>query len=504
MDYHWNFYADCLHHQWTGIAVIDSATVSRQHLTIEVLPVKADYYSRLNKRSRVVITDLKTKCGSKIDGERFNDQAVNLQGDGPFLLQIGRCRELFTIQWVNVALSVDVASVLPDSSSEIPSRRGRHIDSDPRWVDLRDKVLPADVKLIREFIAQTTTHVVQTKRLSDWTLQALLSSKHIIAPSFIDAIAYNTTPHDKNDPNSTCPLEEDFDGSFPLPEFYLPGPSTGGRDLPEKALLPNIKRENLFQGYTIIFAEEKRFLEFLPIITTGHGKALLFDNGQAHVTGREIVNYMQSIASRKNITLDEHSKIALFELDKGNAERSNWAEKVEAEVMKMTGLKPVNPDMLLNSVIKSDASVLIQAAPPEEKIGETPEPEPEPVLEDHPEPLASHQENSEMSREVPMQSRSKRPREIDSEPMPPPKKPGRIPISQQQIQFQSQSDIPPSKRPRVREFTSRVNTFTLDDDEEFASAPSDDEDEQEAMLVFIFLCTTYNCVKVLTVIGCNS
>ncbi|KAI5306959.1 hypothetical protein KEM56_006110 [Ascosphaera pollenicola] len=472
-----------------GIAVIDNPSVTREHLLLEVLPVKADYYSRTTRKTRVLITDKRSKCGTFLDRQLVpKGETVELQGNGPFMLQIGKYPDLFTIQWVDVVLSLNVDSVLSNSST-----KGRFIESDPQFIGLRDKVAPADIKLIREFISEVTTHVVQTRRVTDWTIPALLKCKRIVNPSFIDALAHAITPADVNDPNSRCPLEKDFDGSFPLADEYPPERKTGQNDIPDKALFPDHRRRNMFEGYTFIFTEETQFLRLLSAITTGHGKALLYEINEGHVTGREVFDYMQSIAQKKKMKLDQYSKIALVELDKSDHETANWAERVETEVMQLSRLQPVKLDLFLQAVIKCDPSMLIQTVQPEQ-VEETPEPDV--IAAERPPSLLSDRGNDQIE-ETAIPRRIKRPLDIQSESMPPPEKPQRLPTRQSQLQSQSQSQIqsqpqadlerstsvplPPSKRPRVREYTGRVDTFALDDDEDFAPPPSDDDDG-EALL----------------------
>ncbi|KAI5285064.1 hypothetical protein KEM54_000864, partial [Ascosphaera aggregata] len=474
-----------------SIAVIESVTVSRKHLTLEVLPVKPDYCARATKKTRVFVTDLNTKCGSRLNGKPIRNQTVELEGNGPFMLQVGRYEDIFTIQWIDVVLSLDVSSVLSKShtrgtdsdASEDPSVRGRFIESDPQYIDLRAKLTPADVKLILDYLPGVTTHVLQTQRNSKWTLQALIDGVHIVSPAFVDAIAYATTPANVEDPYSHCPMEDDFDGSFPLPDFYLPAKTNDELAIPDIAMMKDQKRRNMFEGYTFVFTDERRFTELLPAITTGHGKAVLFEVQKGHISGREVADYMRSLAERKGVQLDRDSKIALVELDKADADTAAWAYKTEKGIMRLTGLKPIKPTDFLRAAITSDSNILLQTIETE-RVEETPEPE---VTRLEMSPVA--QSNVSDERDYTSASAQlKRPREIDGRDFLP--RQGKASQSESPDYhtplLQSQSHVGetissprPRKRPRVREFKSRANTFALDDDdEEFAPPPGAQEDTE--------------------------
>ncbi|KAI5299374.1 hypothetical protein KEM55_002229 [Ascosphaera atra] len=206
------------------VALVDNPTVSRRHLTLTISSVKPGYSSRVHRRTKVTVSDLATKCGTRIDDMRIKGQDLELNGDGPFKIFIGRCPEAFTLEWVDVVLSVD-RSILErqGAAQEEGNGGGRNPTNNDAYLSLRGKLEPLDIKLVTEYLPNRTTHVVQATRDShQWTLEALLGAKYIVDASFIDAITYATTPASVDDPHSHCPLEEDYDGNWPDAMGHVP------------------------------------------------------------------------------------------------------------------------------------------------------------------------------------------------------------------------------------------------------------------------------------------
>ncbi|KAI5296277.1 hypothetical protein KEM52_004667 [Ascosphaera acerosa] len=470
-----------------SIAVVDSVTVSRKHLTIEVLPAEDGSHSNAGKRTRVLITDLNTKCGSRFDGRFIRNETVELDGEGPFALQVGRSDETYTVHWVNVVISVDTPSVAAKSPRpELDqTTEGQKSHQAPRpdqqqYDRLWRRLAPADVTVVAEYLPGVTTHVLQDRRMSPWTMQALIEGARIISPAFVDAIEYAAAPANVGDPYSHCPLEDDFDGSFPAAEMYMPGRQAGERPaISDRALLVNLRRHVVFEGYTFVFTNEGQFTTMLPAITSGHGKAALHEVQEGPNAAEQLVNFVRSIAQKKGAHLDQNASVALLELAKSSEQLTAWAKTVERDFTRLAGLKPVTLEALAEAVVHCDATRLIEPVETE-RVQETPEPE---VTELPSSPVLAAV-NAKEGADTTHAVRSKRARDDVTTPAAdtPVKSAGAVTLENQPPSDTDLAAGRPNKRLRVRQFRSRVDTFAVISDDELAPPPPLDVDQSVSVL----------------------
>ncbi|KAL5348974.1 RNA methyltransferase tRNA(m5U54)methyltransferase [Pseudogymnoascus australis] len=162
------------------------------------------------------------------------------------------------------------------------------------FVELLERL---DIKVLVEYVHQSTTHVVAKKRNTSKGLQALINGKHIVDHSFIDAIVNVTTA----DPGAESALESDFDSNWPKELDHLPPKGPEQTDRPSSSYLPDPTRLTIFEGYTFVFYEQSQFDNLIAPITNGKGKALLHQANPASTTAEEFVRYVKNVAGEKGV-----------------------------------------------------------------------------------------------------------------------------------------------------------------------------------------------------------
>ncbi|EDN04251.1 predicted protein [Histoplasma mississippiense (nom. inval.)] len=275
---------------------IDNVTISRQHLVIEVGQVKPGDGLHVHAKSRLKVTDQKTKCGTIIDGEPIKGLSKELNKD-EHVIQIGKYPHPLRIKWHPVVLSFSLPSKTNDPISQA-----------------RSSLEELDIKTVVPYVVGKTTHVVQNKRNTSKGLQALINGRHIVQKSYIEAIVYAAAPGDLESEEALCPLEEDFDAFWPDPTQYLP---------------PRGKEPS------------RRFDDLQGPITNGHGKALLYEIERGRTTAEDIVNYMKQVAGNKGLgNFDGSGGVILVQFRKAD-EHCDWDIEIESRVASLTGQKIV-------------------------------------------------------------------------------------------------------------------------------------------------------------------
>ncbi|KMP06513.1 hypothetical protein CIRG_06194 [Coccidioides immitis RMSCC 2394] len=156
---------------------INSATISRHHLVIEVGRVQQGDGVHIHARSKLTLTDQKSKCGTVIDGETIKGTSKELSGRDEYSVVLGRYPHPLKIKWCPVVLSFSFGSQEEDPL----------IHAQSRLEDL-------DIKTILPYIVDKTTHVVQKKRNTAKGLQALINGKHIVDPAYIEHLVSDEAP----------------------------------------------------------------------------------------------------------------------------------------------------------------------------------------------------------------------------------------------------------------------------------------------------------------------
>ena len=261
------------------IQYINNKSVSRKHLTIEVDLPKPGDSSKIHTRSKIKVTD-GSKIGTTVNGDKFSQETKVLDGK-EYTIKLGHYEHLFHLFWHPVTLS------FPGSSSK---KKG------DGYAAVKERLEQTDIKLINEYVSNETTHAIAKKRNTPAALQALLQARWVVTDGFADALA-NAVGRSSAD--GTSLLEERFDGNWPNEENYLVPTGTEPRPRPDDVLIPNLSRAEVFHNYVFVFLTQSQFDNLLPVITTGGGKALLWEVELGVSQVEEVVEHVKEVAGHK-------------------------------------------------------------------------------------------------------------------------------------------------------------------------------------------------------------
>ncbi|KAL2826531.1 DNA damage response protein RcaA [Aspergillus pseudoustus] len=324
--------------------IIKNGSVSRKHLVIEVSPVEAGNSGRVHARSNISITDLSTKFGTHLDGERIpGDESRKLTGE-EHEIQLGNHQPLLRIKWEPIVLTFSFST--KDSKTKKP------------LAGFRSKLEDLDIKVIDEYL-DATTHVVQTKRNTAKGLQALTNGKYIVNESFVDALVYAATPSDLENLESASPLETDFDGSWPDAAHHLPPPGKEGNDFANDSFAPNPDRVNVFEGYTFVFGDKSQYDTLHRPITNGHGKSLLYQVKDGVTTADEMVQFMTNTAGFKGLEADrDNGPGGVVHVRYRSKAQAQWSIELSNQIALLTDQRVIEQNEFINAILRNDASIL--------------------------------------------------------------------------------------------------------------------------------------------------
>ncbi|ERF76581.1 hypothetical protein EPUS_05854 [Endocarpon pusillum Z07020] len=330
---------------------IDHKGVSRRQCVIEVEKVKPGDGSLLHTRSKIIVTDENSRSGTYVDGKLLKGASQELKSLQHHL-KLGAYPYILTIKWQPVCLSFFLTSKEKKSP-------------DPLRVK-RDLLEPLDIKTIQPFVSNQTTHVVATKRNTVPGLQALISGKHIVDHSYVDALVFAATPDDLEEDENLSPLEQDFDAAWPDPVPHLPPQGREPTEKPPESYSPDSTRENVFEGWTFVFLEPGQYETLLPAITTGHGKGLLYNLEPGKTTAEDVVTYMRNAAGEKGVgsfsqSTNEGGVIMVKPTLK--KEWLQWGDELANEVALKLDQKYIDQADFLDAILGNDAASLRKAVP---------------------------------------------------------------------------------------------------------------------------------------------
>jgi Second BRCT domain on Nijmegen syndrome breakage protein/FHA domain len=330
---------------------IDHKGVSRRQCVIEVDKVKPGDGSLLHSRSNVTVTDEKSKAGTQIDGKLLKGTSQELKNTEHHL-KLGAYPHTLTIRWQPVCLSFFLTSKEKKNADALGPKRAL--------------LEPFDIKIVQPFVSNQTTHVVATKRNTVPGLQALITGKYIVDNSYIDALVFATTPEDLEGDENLSPLEKDFDAAWPDPRQHLPPKGREPTSKPSESYAPNIARENVFEGWTFVFLDPGQYESILPVITTGHGKALLYTLEAGRTIADDVVTYMRNAAGEKGFgsfdpSTDAGGVIMIKPTLKGDI--SKLGDELANEVALKLDQKYIDQADFLDAILGNDAAPLRKAVP---------------------------------------------------------------------------------------------------------------------------------------------
>jgi nijmegen breakage syndrome protein 1 len=223
---------------------------------------------------------------------------------------------------------------------------------------LHENLEPLDIKVLVDYIRESTTHVIARKRNISKCLQALINGKYIVDHTFIDAIISVT--QSKNDEIS--PLESDFESNWPNELENLPPRGSEPTDRSSDAYAPDPARQDIFDGYTFIFCDQSQFENLLGPITNGRGKALLRQVDPSTTKLEDFIRYVKDVAGEKGLGEFEDGSegkgvvVVRYQPAKGPA--SDWYADFARLVALSLDHRLVEQNEFLDATLNNDASVL--------------------------------------------------------------------------------------------------------------------------------------------------
>jgi Second BRCT domain on Nijmegen syndrome breakage protein len=228
----------------------------------------------------------------------------------------------------------------------------------------QDRVRSWGIKAIGDFIPGATTHVVFSKRNTPKALQAIICGKYLVDESYIDAIEYAATPKSLDTDEDASPLELDFDSAWPHPKDHLPQPGKEPSTRGAETYQPGPDRSHIFQKYTFVFGEQSQYDNLLPVITTGHGKALLFKVIEHETTVEDAYQYIQNAAGNGvgDRSQVEQAGAVLVRWD-NKSEAKEWTANLINQVALKMDQRAIDQSEFLDAILANDASLLKQPIP---------------------------------------------------------------------------------------------------------------------------------------------
>lgn len=254
------------------------------------------------------------------------------------------CRN--SIRWHPVVLSFSFTS--------------KELRADP-WETLRESLEQLDIKYSSEYEA-LTSHVVSKKRNTSKGLQALINGKYIVTDTFISAIVDAATPPADPEDGTLSPLERDYHGNWPKPIDHLPPRGEEPSDRPADAYAPSERRQEVFEGYTFVFYEQKQYDNLFPAITHGKGKALFKQVTPKKTDVDDFVRYVKEVAGEKGMgSFDDGSEgkgVVVVRYVPAKGGDYEWFAQFLTTFAQRLDHRPIDQREFLEAILACDASML--------------------------------------------------------------------------------------------------------------------------------------------------
>ncbi|KPI39675.1 uncharacterized protein AB675_3549 [Cyphellophora attinorum] len=333
---------------------LDVKTVSRKHFIIEVSAPADGEETRLYERTRCVVIDQTSKSGTTVNNIllKSSDEMKGrelTQADNT--VKPGNSDEVLLIKWVPCTLSYHLLQKeLKAGVLAVKQEKARRLG----------------IKAVTDFVPGETTHVVATKRNTAKGLQALITGKYVVTDAFVEALELAATPNTLSQDENLCPLEEDFEENWPNEILYLPAPAKEPTTKPDEAYRPQPTRTHVFEHFVFVFGDEKQLETLMPVITTGHGKAIRFKvvNGQSTVD--DLVTFMQNADGKKSGNSHARSDGgAILVRWKGAEPHADWTNHLIDQAALKLDQRAIDQSEFLDAILSNNAAQLRQAIPQE-------------------------------------------------------------------------------------------------------------------------------------------
>ena len=329
---------------------IDHKSISRKHFVITVEAVKPGDVARIHARSRVTITDLKSKQGTFVDGEPLSDDTRELK-KAEHSIRPGNLQQDLIIKWHPCILTFNYTI-----------KEGKAGVLKPK----QDRIQDLDIKVINEYVIGETTHLVASKRNTPKGLQALVQGRHIVAESYVDALIYAATPADLGGEENLSPLEQDFEVAWPKEEAHLPPPGKEPTLQPAEAYRPLPVRSNVFEDFIFVFGDSKQYETLMSAISVAQGKALLYKVIDGETTVDDLVEYMRNTAGQKGFgdadKETDRGGVVLVRWS-GKEPYAEWASNLINATASRLDQRAIDQSEFLGAILANDAFLLRATIP---------------------------------------------------------------------------------------------------------------------------------------------
>ncbi|KAJ9620712.1 hypothetical protein H2204_012198 [Knufia peltigerae] len=329
---------------------IDHKTVSRRHFVIEVDDVADGDAGNLHARTKIRIIDQGSKSGTSVNGDQPIKGTSKELKQEENSVRPGTFPQEIIIKWQPCVLTFSLLK------KEIKSGVLKTKQA---------KVQNLDIKATSDFLPGHTTYVIASKRNTAKGLQALVTGKHVVTESYIDALEYAATPQNISQEENLSPLESDFDTAWPDPKDYLPPPGKEPTIRPAEAYQPDHSRATIFAGYTFVFLDQTQFDTLLPVITSGHGKAILLKAVIDQTTSDDLIEFVHNAAGRKANAQSDHpseAKVILVRWS-GKEDIQDFMNDLVRETAMKMDQRAVEQSEFLDAILANDSGLLQQSIP---------------------------------------------------------------------------------------------------------------------------------------------
>ena len=188
---------------------------------------------------------------------------------------------------------------------------------------------------------------------------------------FVQAIVDVARPQD----DDSSLLEQSFKEHWPTAGDYLPAPGEEPIVRPAALFAPDPSRQNIFDGYSFVFYEQRQFDALLAVITNGKGKALLHHvtPNQSHID--DFIRYVKSVAGEKGLGEFEDGSegkgVVVVRFIPSKGEDLSWYQEFAASVALRLDHRPIDQRDFLDAIVMKNASALRR--PLESEPDNTPE-----------------------------------------------------------------------------------------------------------------------------------
>lgn len=417
------------------IRYIDNKAVSRRHLTIIVHPAAPGSSLKLHARSKIEFKD-GSKIGTTVNGEKIIGTTKTLEGtDHRF--RLGPYPVEFHLVWQPVVLCHSGGAKSKDA-----------------FTGQRQALEAADVKLLKDYVSNATTHAVSKKRNTAANLQALVQGRWLVTEGFVDAIVKATATGGGDEGSA---LEVDFDGNWPDEKRFLIPAGNVPSTQPDRMYYPNPERAEVFSDFIFLFLMQSQYDNLLPVITSGSGKALLWEVEPGESRVEDLVNYVKEVAGHKGASQFKLSQvtgpggIVLIRPNDKDEEVRKFLHAAEALVYQ----ESIEQSALLDVILTMDTSNLRQP------LKEAPK-APSPAADRRASPTPAQRPTRQSQRAV----------TVDDSPPPRPEQSQNQQAPEQAEEAEEQSAQPTRKRQRRYITQSRFKNFDDDFDPSQFSKPA--------------------------------